>query len=278
MVTADKLIQDLDFETIFKEEVLSSDERICAYEKKKEELEHTFRELSERLKGAPLEKGIMDYIDEHYHKKEDLFYGEDEVVTKAHCEDAHRLVSILAREVYGDSESAKRDIKLVEWAAVAHDVAKSIFPPEILYKMVEPDESELSYFKAHPIISYYMLKDIPVLEEVNRIVLYHEEFHDGKGPVERFVNHALEILKEKKRISRLVRPIRIRRRKIPKGAMILAVADAYASMVSRNYTEEDIIQEFEKQLAKPKGEREFDPKYLKIGLNIIREGRLRETA
>jgi HD-GYP domain-containing protein (c-di-GMP phosphodiesterase class II) len=275
MVTADKLMQSLDFETIFKEEVLSSDERVCAYEKKKEELEHTFRE---KFEGVPLEKGIMAYIDEHYHKKEDLFYGEDEVVTKAHCEDAHRLVSILAREAYGDSESAKRDIKLVEWAAVAHDVAKSIFPPEILYKMIEPDESELSYFKAHPIISYYMLKDIPVLEEVNRIVLYHEELYDGKGPVERFVNHALDILKQRGRISRLVRPVRIRRRKIPKSAMILAVADAYASMISRNYTEEQIIQEFERQLARQKGPREFDPKILETGLNIIREGRLRNTA
>lgn len=257
MVNAYAIMSKPEVEAVFKEKILGLVGKVGAYEDKKKELETIFEE---ELKDASLRESIA-LIDKLYHQ--------EEVIVKNHCEEAHVLGSNLAQKVgeikvesnEWSPEAADRFVKYVDGGAIGHDVGKSIFPLYVLFESQKLQENDLKFVKAHPIISYMILRDIPQLRHLLPIILFHEEFYDGGGPVERFLNYEL------KEAGIVTEDIRISGEDIPIGARVLAIADAYASMVRRGKSKEEIRQEF---IEHKSGEtREFDPELIEL---CIREG------
>jgi len=273
-----------DVEEIFKETIIVPSGRLEAFENKKQELEEAFKDF----KGSSME-GIL-YIDKLY---------PNEAIVKSSCEEAHKQASGFIKKVYlpkvesGEllEEQAKKIFKYFDAAAYAHDIAKTTFRLEIIYDMVKlnefDDEREMRFLKAHPIISFYLLRNIAPFKQLHYIILFHEEFYESHkafyertgmdvdfsnmGPVERFVNDELRkhgIVDEMTEISG---------DNIPLGARLMAIPDAHSSMIRRQKTEEQIIKALtEEEKEKPTEDgrykrKEFDSKLVRIYLAMERK-------
>ena len=95
------------------------------------------------------------------------------------------------------------------YAARVHDVGKLIIPERILCKPGALNEEEYHMVKLHPTTGAEIVSCIPDSELLHDIVKYHHERIDGTGY-----------------------PDGLRGDEIPLGARILAVTDAYQTMVS----------------------------------------------
>lgn len=100
-------------------------------------------------------------------------------------------------------------ITTIHWAALLHDIGKKDVPEEVLQKSGPLNEEEWELVYRTPVAGEKMLEPVPHLQEVARVVRNYREHYDGRGY-----------------------PDRLRGDQIPIGAKVLAVADAYTSMVA----------------------------------------------
>jgi putative nucleotidyltransferase with HDIG domain len=106
---------------------------------------------------------------------------------------------------------SKYEKHAVEYAGLLHDVGKLSIPDEVLNKPSTLSKEEWQMVRKHPIIGFNMLKDIPFLKLASTMVLSHHERFDGAGY-----------------------PHGISGEKIPMGARLIAVADAFDYMTTEH--------------------------------------------
>lgn len=129
--------------------------------------------------------------------------------TASHSERVTRIASVLGKAA-GLPEPR---LRVLEFAALLHDVGKIGVPERILLKpgRLEPDEWEV--FKQHPVRSAQIVREVGQLSEVAHIVLHHHERVDGAGYPDGLSGEA-----------------------IPPLSRLIAIADAYEAMTSdRSY-------------------------------------------
>jgi len=102
-----------------------------------------------------------------------------------------------------------RELEIIEYAGILHDVGKIGIPDAILSKRGPLTDQEYSAIREHPVISTNIIDDIPFLEPVRDIVLHHHEKYNGSGYPHGLIGE-----------------------EIPMGARILAVADAFDAMTT----------------------------------------------
>jgi HD-GYP domain-containing protein (c-di-GMP phosphodiesterase class II) len=95
----------------------------------------------------------------------------------------------------------------IEYAAILHDIGMLSIPESVLNKSGKLTNAEWDLIRRHPVIGYNLLRGIPSLSQVSKLVLYHHERYDGKGY-----------------------PCGLKGETIPIGARVIAVADAFDSM------------------------------------------------
>jgi HD-GYP domain-containing protein (c-di-GMP phosphodiesterase class II) len=143
---------------------------------------------------------------------------------------------------------------LIHIAGHLHDIGKFALPDEILKKPGPLTQQEWNIVKKHPVIGADYLKDIRIFQGkggVIEMVLYHHERWDGKGY-----------------------PAGLKKREIPLGARIIAVADAFSAMTdNRPYREPLSFEEALEELKKGSGS-QFDPEIVDIFLSM--EERIRD--
>lgn len=140
------------------------------------------------------------------------------------------------------------EVRGIEIAAYLHDVGKIGISEEVLNKPAQLSEEERGQIKQHPTIGVGILEPIEFPWPVIAAVEHHHEKFNGGGYPDGLVGE-----------------------QIPLEARILAVADAYESMVSdRPYRSalgrEDIIKEFARESG-----RQFDARVVSALLDVIRE-------
>jgi diguanylate cyclase (GGDEF)-like protein len=145
-------------------------------------------------------------------------------------------------------------IELTRLAGSLHDLGKLAIPEEILRKPDSLDETERLMLERHPQIGFRMLESLGV-EPVAEWVLHHHERWDGAGY-----------------------PNRLAGDKIPLGARIIFVADAYDAMTSeRAYSEalpqRDALAELERCAGT-----QFDPAVVKALADELASTRDADTA
>ena len=106
---------------------------------------------------------------------------------------------------------SKYEKHAVEYAGLLHDIGKLSIPDEVLNKPSTLSPEEWQMIRKHPIIGFNMLKDIPFLKLASSMVLSHHERYDGAGY-----------------------PHGIAGDKIPLGARLIAVADAFDYMTTEH--------------------------------------------
>jgi HD-GYP domain-containing protein (c-di-GMP phosphodiesterase class II) len=153
--------------------------------------------------------------------------------TRGHADRVSRIAGAVARDM-GVPES---DIEQIELAALLHDIGKIGVEDRILLKpaRLDPDETEL--MRRHPIYGASILEPSPALRPLAPIVLAHHENYDGSGY-----------------------PNGLKGERIPLGARIILVSDAYEAMTSdRIYRKAIGHEKAMEQLHKYQGV-QFDPR------------------
>ncbi|WP_366922258.1 HD-GYP domain-containing protein [Metallumcola ferriviriculae] len=119
-------------------------------------------------------------------------------------------VAKLAKEIAKKLGMNKKETELVYVAGLLHDIGKIAVPAHILQKPGKLTRTEFEDIKMHSEIGYRMLQTTGSLfTSVLPMVRHHHERWDGTGY-----------------------PGKLKGAQIPRGAAVLAVADAYDAMVS----------------------------------------------
>ena len=155
------------------------------------------------------------------------------------CKHARRVVDyamIAARELNLPPEEQK----VIEYGAILHDIGMLAVPPEVLQKKEKLTNEDWNIIRKHPVIGYNLLRGIPSLADVGKIILYHHERFDGKGY-----------------------PSGIKGESIPLNAQIISTAEAFDSMtVKHSYREAMDPQQAMKELGQFAGT-QFNPDAIK---------------
>jgi putative nucleotidyltransferase with HDIG domain len=124
---------------------------------------------------------------------------------RGHAMRVARLTVALADEL----DACCSDAELLEWeqGALLHDIGKLDVPTSILTKCAPLDDDEWEVMRRHPQVGYDLLKKLPRFSGAASLVVAHHEAYDGSGY-----------------------PRGLKGDRIPIGARILAIADAYDSM------------------------------------------------
>ena len=101
------------------------------------------------------------------------------------------------------------EVKTIRSAALLHDIGKVGIPDEILHKPGPLDQREWEIMRQHPAIGERILRAIPGMGAVARIVRHEHERWDGTGYPDGLAGEA-----------------------IPIGARIILACDAYHAMIS----------------------------------------------
>ncbi|MFC1914457.1 HD domain-containing phosphohydrolase [Chloroflexota bacterium] len=101
------------------------------------------------------------------------------------------------------------ELQTIEFGALLHDIGKISINEDILGKTETLSDKEWDIIHKHPVTGAEIAGGIPFLEKAKDIILYHHERFDGKGYPEGLKGEA-----------------------IPIGARLVAVADAFDTMVT----------------------------------------------
>lgn len=101
---------------------------------------------------------------------------------KDHYTSGHsERVGIWARLTGQEMGLPERDLQMLQWAGLLHDVGKIGVPEAILQKSGRLTTEEFDIIKQHPCMGYEILKPISSLTDVLDGVLHHHENPDGSG-------------------------------------------------------------------------------------------------
>lgn len=137
-------------------------------------------------------------------------------------------------------------VRIIENAAILHDIGKIGIPDHILNKPGKLTNEEYQNIRQHPIIGERLIRQYSNLDDVAPLALHHHERYDGHGY-----------------------PDQIKNKGIPLGARILAAADAFDAMTSdRPYKPAQSLGQSRKELVRNAGT-QFDPKIAEVFLELL---------
>jgi len=161
--------------------------------------------------------------------------------TIGHSIQVANLSVIIAREL----EFSERDLNLIEFAGLLHDIGKIVVPEAILQKNGKLTSDEWKIIKMHATHSAKIIEPVRNLRSVQTWVLHHHEKWDGSGY-----------------------PAGRKAEQIPLQSRILAVCDAYSAMTgNRPYRNALSEEEAREEIARVAG-KQLDPKIVDIFLSL----------
>jgi len=214
-------------------------------------------DLEERNKE--LERALKEILDTK-RETEEAYFGliyslvkaleEKDTYTQGHSERVANYAKAIAEEVGLDEE----ECELIYKAGLLHDIGKIGIPDYILHKKEELTSQERELIRKHEVMSVEILKPIKAFHRLLPIILHHHERFDGTGY-----------------------PYGLSGNMIPRGAQILAVADAFDAVTcGRGYKRGKSAEEAIKELEKNKGT-QLNPKYVDALKRIILSSKFNES-
>jgi diguanylate cyclase (GGDEF)-like protein len=165
-----------------------------------------------------------------------------EPYTRQHVGDVAKY-SVLTAAALGLSEEEQNILRRAAWV---HDVGKIVVPDGVVLKPGPLDEEEWKLIRQHVKFSETILHGIAHLADVVPAVAAHHEWFDGSGY-----------------------PRRLKGRRIPMTARILAVADAYSAMTNdRPYRRAMSGEEAVEELRRSAGT-QFDPQVVEAFVQVL---------
>lgn len=157
-----------------------------------------------------------------------------------------RRVAFYALKLVNKLSLSQTEVSQIELAGLLHDIGMIGVTEEILNKTQKLSDEEYEKIKMHVHYSVKILEDIKQLNEITEIIKYHHEYYNGQGY-----------------------PYGLKGDEIPLGSRIIAIADAYDSLVSnRAYRTSLSSAEAIKILEQGAG-KQFDPDLVKLFIEIL---------
>ena len=128
------------------------------------------------------------------------------------------------------------EVGKIELVGMLHDIGMIGVSDEILYKIDELSQEEYNEIKKHINYSVKILEDIKQLKDVVEIIKFHHEKHDGTGY-----------------------PYGISGEEIPIGSRIIAISDAFDSVISNRIYRDKTDLNMALQKIKEASGTQFDP-------------------
>ncbi|WP_312651781.1 PAS domain S-box protein [Proteiniclasticum sp.] len=139
-----------------------------------------------------------------------------------------------------------KEIEDIRLAASLHDIGKVMVSKDVLQKQEKLSDKEMNQIRKHSEIGYQLLKEVDDYKHLAEIVLSHHEWWNGLGY-----------------------PRNLKEKQIPLLARIIAVTDAYETMIGkRNYKESIGKDEAIKELKACAGT-QFDPELVELFVNKV---------
>lgn len=155
-------------------------------------------------------------------------------------------VSSYAVKVGKALELTPKEISILQYAGLLHDIGKIEIPKSILNKPERLTEEEFNLIRLHPIYSENILEPLQNMEGLFDYVRHHHERIDGKGY-----------------------PDGLRGDQISLGAKILCIVDSYDAMISeRPYKKSKTREEAITELQQCAGTH-FDPDIVQTFISIL---------
>ena len=158
------------------------------------------------------------------------------------------------KTVFYATEIAKKlalpeeDIRIIEQAAILHDLGKIGISEKILLKKKNLTTKEFRKIKDHPKIAIDIIRPIKSLHGLIPLILYHHERWDGNGY-----------------------PSGLKGREIPVGARIIAIADVYQALTSDRPYRKAFSEKKALSIIRDNSGTQFDPEIAYEFLNILGE-------
>jgi putative nucleotidyltransferase with HDIG domain len=163
--------------------------------------------------------------------------------TSGHSQRVTRISEVVA-EAMGLS---RKEIDVLQQAAMLHDIGKIGIPESILNKPDKLTPTELEIIHQHPVIGDNVLKPVKFLAEVRPIVRHHHEREDGTGYPDGLPGSQLPVL-----------------------VKILTLADAFDAMNSnRPHRKTLSVDEIGRNLCQNQGT-QFDAQVVDVFLDILK--------
>jgi putative nucleotidyltransferase with HDIG domain len=142
-----------------------------------------------------------------------------------------------------------RDLEILEYGALLHDIGKIAIEHEILLKKERLSDQEFLSLKQHPTIGADIVENLKFLREAAVLVRYHHEQPNGRGY-----------------------PEGLKGDDVPLGARVILVSDAFDAMTSdRPYRKGLAVERVVEQFEKYRGE-QFDREIADVLLDLIARG------
>lgn len=166
-----------------------------------------------------------------------------------------RRVSEYAVAVGGRLGLRGKDLEMIHYASMLHDIGKIGIPEEILRKQGPLNEREAEIMRRHAEIGARLLEKLDLLRDAAPIVRAHQERYDGAMEETRYPGY----------------PMGLQGNEIPLGARIIAVVDAFDAMTTtRPYRAALPVDSAIHELRRQSG-RQFDPKVVEAFLDELAE-------
>jgi len=146
-------------------------------------------------------------------------------------------VGLLANEIaiqLGCSDEVKRQIR---FAAILQDIGKIVIPDSILSKQGNLTPAEYKEINRHPTASVEIIQHVEYFQDILPLVESHHEWYDGSNGY----------------------PKKLKGERIPLGARILAVADAYDALTCQRPHRPSLTAEQAAQVLKRGAGKQWDP-------------------
>jgi len=195
-------------------------------------------------------KKIENFIEKHDALYEEYIYGfvnileKRDTYTAGHSARVARYSKLIAQEM-GFTED---DCKRVHKAGMLHDIGKIAIPDNVFLKPSKLSQNEYKLIQEHVSISYEMLNDVTIFDDIKEIVRDHHEHYDGSGY-----------------------PRGLQGEDTPMLAQILSLADAFDAMTTdRIYKGRKTVQEAVVEISKFAG-KQFNPLIVKSSIKVLKD-------
>jgi putative nucleotidyltransferase with HDIG domain len=195
--------------------------------------------------GYKEQEQVIELFHEFINKLVGLIEAKDQCL-KGHCARVARYANIMATAM----KLSPEHIQEVYTAALLHDVGYIVIREPILAKAGNLSAQELDLIREHPVSGQSILAQLHLSQNILRYVKYHHEFFNGRGY-----------------------PDGISGDKIPLGARIVALAEAFDAMTSsrsyrKAFTMEQALEEIFLQ-----ADKQFDPGLVNLFVELMERER-----
>lgn len=159
-----------------------------------------------------------------------------------------RRVAFYAAKIVNKLALNPTEVSQIELAGLLHDIGMIGVAENILNKTQKLTDEEYEKIKMHVHYSVKILEDIKQLYDITEIIKYHHEYYNGCGY-----------------------PYGLKGEEIPLGSRIIAIADAFDSMISNRAYRKSLTPEEAMNIIKQCAGKQFDPDLVAIFESILPE-------